>query len=252
MTRTLCVVSVVLAALFVVAGAPAKAPPGGVDICGADTACVHLTWQQAESNWALWSSANAPSAAPGAVAPFLLVRWQWPGQAEQTAYYVPANGQVRQHDSTGLTSWLKVANAPELRRMTAGLTPYPVPEVTRVTVAGRPVRDPQSYLRMFGAGESWFATILPRFLPITFTSNEPSPWTDGADDYFISRKGRLLWIDGNIVRIPLQLAQRIRARRSLAPSALRAPPRSDSRALETSGGGSRTVRAHGRCASDEA
>ena len=217
MTRTLCAAFVASAALFAVPGAQAKAPPDGVDICGADGACVHLTWQQAETSWALWSSADAPSVAPGPVAPFLLVRWHWPGQAEQTAYYVPADGQVRQHDSTGLTSWLKVANATDLRSMIAGLTPYPVPQVMRVTVAGRPVRDPQSYLRMFGAGENWFAAILPRFLRITFTTDAPSPWTDDADDYFISRKGRLLWIDGNIVRIPLPLAQRIRARRSLAP-----------------------------------
>jgi hypothetical protein len=248
MTRTLCAAFVASAALFAVPGAQAKAPPDGLDVCGADDACIHLTMEQAEQNWALWSSANEQSDLPHAVAPFLLVRWHWPGDpAERSAYYVPSTGQVRQHESD-LTSWSDLQNAGNVRAMTAKLTPFPVPRVTRVTVGGRAVRDPQSYLDIFGAGKVWFSAILPRWLRITFTADAPSPWTDGADDYFISRKGRLLWIDGNIVRIPLQLAQRIRARRSLAPSALRAPPRSDSRALETSGDGSKKGRARGRCA----
>jgi hypothetical protein len=217
MSRAFCAVFVLLGALFVVAGAQAKAPPDGVDICGADGACVHLTMEQAEQNWALWSSANSQSDAPATVAPFFLVRWHWPGDSvERTAYYVPSTGQVRQHEPD-FTSWWNLQDAGGMRALTAGLTPFPVPRVTRVTVGGHAVRDPQSYLNIFGAGKAWFAAILPHWLRITFTADAPSPWTDGADDYFISRKGRLLWIDGNIVRIPLQLAQRIRARRSLAP-----------------------------------
>jgi hypothetical protein len=57
---------------------------------------------------------------------------------------------------------------------------------------------------------------MSRTLCAVFAS-APSPWRHGADDFLISKKGRLLWIDGDLVRIPLQLAQRIRARRSLAP-----------------------------------
>src|SRR5262249_19796255 len=73
--------------------------------------------------------------------------------------------------------------------MTAKLTPFPVPRVTRVTVGGRPARDPQSYLNIFGAGKVWFSAILPHWLRISFTADAPSPWTDGADDYFISAQG---------------------------------------------------------------
>jgi len=206
-----------LVALFAVAGAQAKAPPDGVDICGTVGACVHLTWQQAEPNWALWSWPTLEdSVRPSAVAPFLLVHWQWPGEGQKTAYYVPATGKIRQTGG-GAVSWFKLADATGLPARTASLTPFPVPQLTRVTVGGRSVRDPQSYLEVFGAGVNSFTAILPRWLPIKFFAFAPSPWTDGVDEVWISRKGGLLWIDGNIVRIPLQLAQRIRARRSLAP-----------------------------------
>jgi hypothetical protein len=49
MTGTLCAAFVAWAALFAVSGAQAKAPPNGVDICGADGACIHLTMEQARA-----------------------------------------------------------------------------------------------------------------------------------------------------------------------------------------------------------
>ena len=83
------------------------------------------------------------------------------------------------------------------------------------TVAGRAVSDPESYLDLFNSGDDWFAVMQPTWLRIKFTADAPSPWTDGANDIRISRKGRLLWLDGSIVRIPLRVAQLIRAHRSL-------------------------------------
>ena len=75
MTRTLCAALAASAALFVAVGAQAKAPPDGVDVCGASGSCVHLTMQDAETNWALWSSpAPYQSALPSVAAPFLIVR----------------------------------------------------------------------------------------------------------------------------------------------------------------------------------
>jgi hypothetical protein len=50
---------------------------------------------------------------------------------------------------------------------------------------------------------------------LRFASDASSPWSDRYVDVRISRTGRLLWVDGTTFRIPLQLAQRIRARRSL-------------------------------------
>jgi hypothetical protein len=216
MNRTLCAAFLVVAALFAAGGAQAKAPPDGVDICGADGACVHLTMEQAEMNWALWSPPSPyDSLRPSPVAPFLLVHWHWPGEAVRTGYYIPSAGKTRQVDENGFLAWYKLADANSVRSATAGLKPFAVPHITRVTVAGRAVSDPESYLDLFNSGYDWFAVMQPTWLRITFSADAPSPWTDGADDIRIARKGRLLWLDGSIVRIPLRVAQLIRAHRSL-------------------------------------
>jgi hypothetical protein len=216
MIRTLYAAVAVTAALFAAGGAQAKAPPDGVDVCGADNACVHLTMQQAESNWALWSAPNPyQSLRPSPVAPFLTVRWHWPGQAERHAYYIPTSGKTRQLDENGFLAWYDLPKTNDVEALTANLERFAIPHVTRVTVGGRPVQDPQSYLDVFNGGQDWFVPIYPRWLRIKLTADAPSPWTDGANDLRISRKGRILWLDGMTLRIPLQLAQRIRAGRSL-------------------------------------
>jgi hypothetical protein len=204
------------AALALVASAQAKAPPGGVDLCGADGSCLRLATQDAETNWAFWAppSMSEDSTTSG-VAPFLLVHWHWDGQPEQTAYYVPSTGKVRQVDANGFRSWFNVADAQRIRSLTASLAPYPAPLFSSVTVGGKPVADPQSYAKLFSVGHEWLPWQYPRFIRVRFASDTPSPWTDSHVDVRISRTGRLLWVDGTTFRIPLQLAQRIRARRSL-------------------------------------
>jgi len=209
--------AVIAASLLLAAGAEAKAPPGGVDLCGANGDCVNVPVQDAETNWALWSPpSQSDSSRTSAVAPFLLARWQWPDQPMQTAYYVPSTGKTRQTDSTGfLVSWFKLQNAESVRALAASIGAYPIPTVTRVTVGGRPVADPQSYLKLFAVGSPWWSPSWPRWLGVRFTSQAPSPWTDGREDVRIGRTGRLLWVDGSTFRIPLQLARRIRAGRPL-------------------------------------
>jgi hypothetical protein len=197
-------------------GAQAKAPPGGVALCGANGACVQLTTPDAETNWAFWSPPSvSDDTSASRVAPFLLVHWKWDGQTEQSAYYVPSTGKVRQVDANGNHSWFGVKDALRIRDLTASLAPFPAPVLTRVTVGGKPVADPQSYAKLFSVGHEWLPWQYPRFIRVRFTSDTASPWTDGHVDVRVSRIGRLLWVDGTTFRIPLQLAQRIRARRSL-------------------------------------
>src|SRR5438874_5060590 len=109
--------------LLLAAGAQAKAPPDGVDLCGASGACVHVTMQQAETNWALWSGpSQSDTSRTSAVAPFLLVHWHWPDQPLQTAYYVPSTGKTRQTDSAGyLVSWFSLEDAKSVRALAASI-----------------------------------------------------------------------------------------------------------------------------------
>ncbi len=216
MSAKLGTVALAAAALVLAAAAQAKAPPGGIDVCGADGGCVHVTMAQAETEWALWSPPSlSESVRPSAVAPFLVVHWLTAEQATQTAYYVPSTGSVR-HDADGVHVWFPLTDAVAVRTLTANLQTYPAPAFTSVTVGGRPANDPQSYARLFSVGSPWLPLQYPSFIRIRLTTAAWSPWT--GEDVRISRTGRLLWLDGETFRIPLQLARRIRARRSLGPS----------------------------------
>jgi hypothetical protein len=214
--RTTALVAIAATSLLLASGAQAKAPPGGVDLCGANGACLNVATQDAETNWALWAPPNFTDAKPASpVAPFLIVRWHWTDQAPETAYYVPSTGKVRHVDSGGLRAWFNLQDAQRIRTLAANLDPYPAPVFSSVTVGGKPVADPQSYAKLFSMGHEWFPLNYPRFIRIRFASDTPSPWTDSYSDVRISRTGRLLWIDRTTFKIPLQLARRIRARQSL-------------------------------------
>jgi hypothetical protein len=216
MRRGLSVALVVLASLLGTAGAQAKAPPDGVDVCGATGACVHLSALQAESDWALWSTGSqVDGVGAPAASGFFVLRWHRPSSAEQTAYYVPAAGKVRQLDENGAAAWWSLRDPVGLRRLTADLPTFAVPRIKRVTVAGRRVRDPQSYTGLFGTGHASWLISQPRWLPVRITADAPSPWTDEATDVRVSRSGAYLWIDGTVFKIPRQLAQRIRRGASL-------------------------------------
>src|SRR5438128_1771795 len=77
MKRLFLVALAAAAALFGTAGAQAKAPPDGIDICGATEACLHLAVSDAESEWSLWSTAGYAVPASGASS-FYVLRWNWP------------------------------------------------------------------------------------------------------------------------------------------------------------------------------
>jgi hypothetical protein len=215
--RRILLVAVALAAgLLTTGGAQAKAPPDGVDICGATGTCVHVTMEAAENEWALWlqgSQTDADATAPAPSA-FYVVRWHWDSDA-RTAYYVPAAGRVRQLDERGAPGWWRVHDPASLRQLTSGLEAFTVPTIARVTVGGREVRDPQSYLQLFGRGRTWWPLNQQHWLRVRVTADAASPWTDAASDLRISRRGRYLWVDGTIFKIPLQLARRVRSRVSL-------------------------------------
>jgi len=212
--RRICVVALAMAgALFGTVGAQAKAPPF-LQICGADGACIDVDRAIAENEWSLWSTASyATEAAP--VSSYYVVRWHWPNFPDTTAYYVPAAGKVRQVGDDGGGLWYDLHKPRVLRAATSSLIGFAPPRVTRVTVGGVTVRDPQSYLRLFGRGSQDWPDQQPHWLRIRFTPATENPWTDEATDVRVSRRGGYLWIDGATIKIPLQLAQRIRRGLSL-------------------------------------
>jgi hypothetical protein len=171
--------------------------------------------QQVEQEWALFS-ALGDGVAPPPVGRFYGVSWQWaPDLPTFHGYYVPASGITRQLDPHGIAVWQRLGNPLPIRLLASTVAPFPAPVFTHVTVGRRVAHDPRSYAKLFGRGIDTFPIILPAWIPIRFTASSPNPWSDAGSDLRISRRGALLWEDGSIVKIPLRLAERIRAGKAL-------------------------------------
>jgi hypothetical protein len=211
MTRTGLALLAAASALLLSGAAQAKAPPGGIDVCG-PSACAHLA--DAEQFWVhSHSSSGASLAAPG---PFYILRWHWIAAEEETAYLIPGALAVRWNSGTGHTSaWSGVDKSAMglVENVAAGIEPYSTPTLTRVTVGGRVVRAPQTYLRLLRGKPAW-SWITGRWLDVTFESASPSPWTDGTSIVRLSRSRPYVSIDGWFYKLPRDVA--VRARRGLS------------------------------------
>jgi len=158
--------------------AQAKAPPGGVDVCG-PSACAHLGFADSEQFW-ITSQGNAPSSRPPG--PFYLLRWSWAPGEEDTAYLVLGSRAIRWNSGPGHSGgWGGVDSATLdlVRRVANGIEPYPSPTLTRVTVGGRQVAAPETYVRLLAGNPTW-AAAGGRWWGVRFESATPSPWTDGS------------------------------------------------------------------------
>jgi hypothetical protein len=208
MARTGLALFVTAGALLLGGGAQAKAPPSGMDVCGARE-CVHLAWQQAEQFWIRAGEEGGPTAA----APFYLLRWHFDAEPERTAYYVPATGAMRWLSPTrwGVVSPEGVA---ALKQPLSAIEPYPAPKPTYVTVGRRVARHPQTYLRLLDGKPS---VIFPAtdWLRVTLRSVDASPWTNGAALIRLGKTSPYVVVDGWTFRIPRALAKRARLGLSL-------------------------------------
>lgn len=154
----------------------------------------------------------------------------WP-----SLYYVPAAGILRRDG--GVATWISPSGS-DLREAVRGLRPFPRPRLARVTVGGSRARDPDSYLRLYelpssprrpadpaGSAPAWYedSKALMRYyervrrywIPVNLWSARPTPWGDGSNFVWISRRGALLRRDGEVLRIPRALAARVRRGASL-------------------------------------
>jgi len=136
-------------------------------------------------------------------------------------YYVPGSGgQVVQPGRFGqVTAWTRAQGkiGALVAALAARIEPYGTPHMTSVTMNGKPVRDPQSYLRLWTLGHK--ATGYPNGIDsaqVVFYSDPASPWSDG--NYVVAyAKSSLLLRDGKVVALPKDVAENLAARASLAP-----------------------------------
>jgi hypothetical protein len=206
----------------IVPGTPqAKGPLAAVQLCGL-AACVNLdeaaTVPLSEAIF-FWYTDRAAAAEPQM---YYLLRWSGAAAAVNTdhAFWMPSAGLLRRFDPLSLSARWKAISASStvaLQQAATGLQAFPVPELTRVVVGHRVVRDPRSYVSLLSGGtpvKTWAAAR--GWLPVRITSAEPSPWTDFGADLKISRTGGFVWRDGSVFRIPLRLARLARSGTSLA------------------------------------
>jgi hypothetical protein len=198
--------------LFATPAAEAKAPPDGVKLCGAGDACVSIGRNDAE-RMGVWGTSGA--VAPGVPAPYYVLHYRWGATApEQTSYWIPSSGLFRTV-SPSLVSWFRVPRN-TMEAVTAGIAPISVPRITSVTVGGKPVRAPSTYMRLFSAGRVTNVWPASTWLRVRFTASAPNPWTDASAGVRISQNGGYLLRDDTVFTIPKRLADRVRRGLSLA------------------------------------
>src|SRR5207248_10053591 len=96
--------------------------------------------------------------------------------------------------------------------LSASIQAMPAPSVKRVTVGGRAVRDPASYVRVWAVGKPAKPLHPGGWLRVRMTTVSESPWSDALTDIRVSRRGGWLYRDGTFFRVPAKFAARIRAR----------------------------------------
>lgn len=210
------------ALLAVASGAEAKAPPN-LQLCG-ESVCTPLAGTDAEIVAINVFYGDARVVPPPLATPsdFYVLRWQFPNQAPGFAYYVPGSAVVRiataspgSYAAAGM--WLR-PNANVLKALdtvSAGLEGVHPSVPARVTVAGRPARDPASYTRVWTLGKPALPVHPHGWLVVRLTTPTANPWSDWATDVQVSRRGGWLYRDGTFFRVPAKFAARIRARQSL-------------------------------------
>jgi hypothetical protein len=129
------------------------------------------------------------------------------------AVYLPGSDLMRIEDN----SWWKVSpNQGEvLHALASGLTPF-TPALTSVTVGGKKVTDPSSYLRLFGKLPWGYAYPKTPGMKIVLRSPQPNPWMGRVERMSYVAKTRILVRDDGTFRLPKALGRQIMRRASLA------------------------------------
>ena len=95
-----------------------------------------------------------------------------------------------------------------MRRATAGLEPFQ-PRLTRVTVAGKPVAAPDSYLPLLGDLHWAFRRPGLRPIRVVLWPARPNPWITGPATVGYDRAHHVLVRSDGSFKVPPALAARV-------------------------------------------
>jgi hypothetical protein len=218
MRRVTVLALVAAAAIVLVPRALAKGP---VLICGA-TGCAPLGDEQSIRRWLPGYYPRTARVAPALPSSYCVIRFAEYGGT--LAYWIPGGGVLRV-GSGRIVFWARPHpdDLTALQTATAELEPYAAPRAARAAVDADPgksvemrsVRGGDTYLRLYSLGQPVARANGPSSWLQIWVMGAPTPWTDGQNSLWISRRGALLLRDGTIVRIPISIAGQIRERAPL-------------------------------------
>jgi hypothetical protein len=143
----------------------------------------------------------------------------------ETAYWLPSQNLMR-FRTQPLDPWWKLfpSQAALYHKLSGDLQPF-TPTLSKVTVGGKRVADPTSYLRLMGSFP-WhnFPRGKLHLTKIVLRTTAPNPWVEDNVRLSYDAKRRVLFRSDGYFRIPKALGARLMSRRSLSSS----PASSDS------------------------
>jgi hypothetical protein len=207
--RLMLTTGALILAVLSIQARPAQAK-GPVEICGA-TSCTQLYGTETKPAVNILTQAGRARLSPAAPTQFFSIRFvNQPGSP--LAYWMPTANLLRV--GWERATWIRPTKveAALLRGKTHGLRPLSAPKRVSVAVNLKPVRGDVSYLRLYTLGHvTMKAADNGGWLKINILGRS-TPWTDGKNSLWISRRGAFLRRDGEIIVIPATIAARVRAR----------------------------------------
>jgi hypothetical protein len=200
-----------LALLAVPAPALAKEVTN-VAMCGPD-GCKNFGNPSQVGGWPMEGGPNVQMPGPAA---FYELKYTVDAHGEQhtwSQWYVPSAGVVASRDEREGMYWMQFDN-PALAAAARELEPFPKPEITAVKIGDRTLTDdPASYLRLLTV-ETTDPNAYPQGLadwqPVTFVSDQKSPWTTAQSNIHFSPANGMLQRGVEVLKLPDEMAADLR------------------------------------------
>lgn len=217
--RKIALVVLVAAGLLVAAGAAQAKEVMSLKVCGV-SGCKEADSDSLKGWWPEGSTDPA-QVARTSPAPYYTVTTGYGENGQlvhtQQAYWLPLSGLMQDRSGYTTDPWWKLF--PNQRELLHGLVsdvdPF-APQITGVTVGGRKVTDPNSYLRLFG--KLPFASFASKghFVKIVVHAAQANPWMGQVERMNYEPHLRILGRRGGPFRVPKSMGKRVMHRASLA------------------------------------
>jgi hypothetical protein len=218
--RKLALLTITVAVLLAFAGTAQAKEVMSLKVCGV-SACKTTTDKDALRKWESQMSGNAESVNYTNPQRYYTVEMGF-GDGEgniihrESAYLLP-DAALQKFASATQDPWWKLAPSQVslYRDLSSGLEAF-TPTLSRVTVGGKRVSDPNSYLRLLG---TFPRTLFPQgklhLTHIILRSDSTNPWIDGVTGVSYDAKRRLLLRSDGHFRLSAALGRLIMKRASL-------------------------------------